>query len=195
MIQTNKILSMILVSLLLITCNKEDETKKNLMNLSGKYSDAKPYNYGKAWGKREFSFENGKWTLFFTLALDPEMKLPVFTFRTLGTFKIEEKSSSVKQAYNALFMEEKKFVTLKTNDKNLIQAFRFAECDLEKDVEKDISEKGCSAWKSVSECPGDYDLLSLDNEGKLYFGERPQDNNMCSPDKRPTKLTPPVSKL
>jgi hypothetical protein len=63
------------------------------------------------------------------------------------------------------------------------------------DIEQDISAKGCSAWKSVAECPADYDLLSLDRDGKLYFGNRPQDIDICSPEKRPKSLTPAVVKV
>ncbi len=180
---------------LAFTLSADKDLKSKLENLSGTYADAVPYAYGQAWGKRVFTFDKGKWTLSFTLALDPEMKKQVFKFRTFGTYKIQEKSDIVDDTYNAVFYEEKKLLTLKTDDKNLIQAFGFAPCDMTLNVEQDVSEKGCSGWKSVADCPGDYDLLSLDKEGKLYFGNRPQDNDMCSPDKRPTSLTPPVVKI
>jgi hypothetical protein len=176
------------------TTKTKDDLKSRLETLSGTYSDPQPYNYGKAWGKRIFTFDKGKWTLDFTLALDPEMNMPVFKFRTLGTYQIQEKSAKVANTYNAVFFEEKKFLTLKTADENLIKAFGFAPCNLAVNVEQDVSANGCSSWKSVKECPGDYDLLSLDKEGKLYFGNRPQDNDMCSAEKRPTSLTPPVVK-
>lgn len=173
----------------------DNDLKGKLENLSGTYADPAPYNYGNAWGKRVFTFDKGKWTLDFTLSLDPDMKMQVFKFRTFGTYKVEEKSTKVADTYNAVFYEEKKFLTLKTSDENLINAFGFAACNLALDIEQDVSANGCSAWKSVKDCPGDYDLLSLDQEGKLYFGNRPQDNDMCSPDKRPTSLTPPVLKI
>lgn len=173
----------------------DKELKNKLEKLSGTYADAKPYAYGQAWGRRVFTFDKGRWTLHFTLALDPEMKMQVFQFRTLGTYKIQDKSNKIPNTYHALFFEEKKFLTLKTKDENLIKAFGFTPCNMIIDVEQDVSASGCSAWKSVKECPRDYDLLSLDSEGKLYFGNRPQDNDMCSPEKRPTSLTPPVIKI
>ena len=183
---------LILLNSLSITCSKEgSDLKARLESLSGKYSDPKPYIYGKAFGKRVFTFDKGKWTLVFTLALDPEMKKQVFDFRTYGNFIIQDKSN-IPNTYKALFIEDKKFITLKTENKDLIQAFGFMDCNLEIGIEKDISEKGCSLWRPISECASDYDLLSLDDSGKLYFGERPQDNNMCTEDKRPTKLTPAV---
>ena len=186
----------IAVAVAATTAFKPAETLKDkLESLSGTYADAKPYAYGQAWGQRVFTFNKGKWTLVFTLGLDPELKMKVFEFRTVGTYRLQEPSKIVANTYNAVFYEDKKFVTIKTTDQNLINAFGFAPCQMTPNVEKDISENGCSAWQSVKACPGDYDLLSLDSEGKLYFGERPADNNMCSPEKRPTKLTPPVVKV
>ncbi|MEL7003590.1 MAG: hypothetical protein AAFN93_12775, partial [Bacteroidota bacterium] len=93
------------------------------------------------------------------------------------------------------FGEDKKIVTLKTDDSQLIEAFGFSACGLTPFVEKDISVNGCALWKSVADCPADFDLLSLDDKGRLYFGERPADNDMCTEDKRPTALTPPVTKI
>lgn len=195
----NPFLSIIAATLTTIafafTTNPNLDSKTKLENLSGTYADVTPYNYGKAYGKRIFTFDKGNWTLDFTLSLDPEMKMQVFKFRTFGTYRIQNKSTTIADTYEAVFFEEKKFLTLKTNDEKLIKAFGFAPCALKVDVEHDVSENGCIGWKSVRECPGDYDLLSLDNEGRLYFGNRPQDNDMCSPEKRPTALTPPVTKI
>lgn len=174
--------------------SNDKDLKTKLENLSGTYADPVPYNYGRAWDKRVFTFNKGKWTLDFVLALDSEMKMQVFKFRTLGSYKVQEKSTKVADTYNAVFFEDKKFLTLKTTDENLINAFGFSQCNMTINVEQDVSANGCSGWKSVKDCPGDYDLLSLDKEGKLYFGNRPQDNDMCSPEKRPTSLTPPVVK-
>ncbi len=182
------------------SCSNEDlsspEVMKNdLETLSGTYQDLEPYVYGNAFGQRIFTFENGHWTLEFTLGLDPTLEKQVFQFRTYGSYTIEEASTLVENAYHAAFGEDKKFVTLKTDDPQMIAAFGFADCGLTPFVEKDISASGCASWKSVSACPVDYDLLSLDEDGLLYFGQRPADNDMCSADKRPTSLTPPVTKV
>ena len=173
----------------------EQGMKEKLETLSGTYMDEAPYAYGEAFGQRIFTFDEGKWTLRFTLYLDPTKELPVFEFRTYGTYQVLESSKVVSEAYNALFLEEKKFLTLKTENAELIQGFGFSPCGLELGVEKDVSETGCSAWAAVSECNEDHDLLSLDAEGMLFFGERPADNNMCTADRRPSKLTPPVKKV
>lgn len=171
------------------------DMKKALQNLSGTYKDPKAADWGRgSFGTREFTFDKGRWTLKFVLALDSEMKNQVFVFRTIGTYQVLEKSNKVANAYNALFLEEKKFVTLKTADEKLAQAFGLSQCGFVKDEEKDVSITGCSLWKPVKECNEDHDLLSLDKKGRLYFGLRPPDNNMCSADRRPTALNVPVTK-
>ena len=172
-----------------------DAMKNDLESLSGTYQDIEPYPYGDAFGQRVFTFDQGKWTLVFTLGLDPNLENQVFQFRTYGAYNIVSASSIVENAFNAEFGEDAKLLTLKTDNPQLIEAFGFANCGLTPFEEKDISESGCSLWKPVQECPIDYDLLSLDSDGLLYFGQRPADNDMCSADKRPTSLTPAVTKV
>lgn len=171
------------------------EMKEALQNLSGTYMDEVPYAYGEAFGQRIFTFDEGKWTLSFTLGLDPKLENEVFQFRTVGTYQVLDQSNIVENAFNALFLEDKKYITLKTDIPNLAEAFGFSTCGLIKDVEKDISEVGCATWAAVTDCNEDHDLLSLDENGLLHFGERPADNNMCTVEKRPTKLTPGVKKV
>jgi len=186
---------MIAAIVLAFSFTPSSDSKKQLQNLSGTYADPVGVDWGRGtYGTRVFTFDKGRWTLKFTLALDPQMKNEVFVFRTVGSYQVLNPSSTVPGAFNALFLEDKKFVTLKTTDSNLAKAFGLGECGFVTDIEKDISATGCALWKSVSECNEDHDLLKLDEDGNLYFGLRPADNNMCTADKRPTKLTPPVGK-
>ncbi|MEO1385628.1 MAG: hypothetical protein AAFV78_20595, partial [Bacteroidota bacterium] len=108
----------------------DDQLKQDLQNLSGTYMDLTPYAYGDAFGQRTFTFEEGKWTLTFTLGLDPELKIPVFEFRTVGTYEVLEKSQVVPEAFEALFLEDKKYLTLQTDNPELIQAFGLGACGL-----------------------------------------------------------------
>jgi hypothetical protein len=195
---------LILAVLLSVGCGaSEDSTvspaelddRSQLTNLAGTWRDPAPYAYGEAFGAREFTFDEGKWTLRFTLSLDPAGELPVFDFRTKGRYEVGAAAKGVDGAFEAVFHEEQKFLTLRTSDSKLAQAFGFTPCGLTPNVEKDISTSGCSAWKPVAQCPSDYDLLALVDEGRLAFGVRPADNDMCSPDKRPTALTAPVHKI
>jgi hypothetical protein len=191
-------------ALLIVACSAtEDSTtsptepadRAELESLGGTWRDPAPYPYGEAFGSREFTFDDGRWTLRFTLSLDPEGKLPVFDFRTHGRYEVGAPAKGVDGAYEAVFHEEQKLLTLRTTDPGLAEAFGFAACGLTVGQEKDVSATGCSAWKPVAECPTDHDLLAMVDDGRLAFGVRPKDNDMCTPDKRPRALTPPVHKL
>lgn len=174
----------------------KDQHIPKLTSLSGTYKSVQSEDWGRGtYGLREFSFDQGKWTLKFKLALDKEMKIPVFEFRTYGVYKVLTESKTVPGAYDALFLEDKKFLTLRTEDANLVKSFGLADCELSKDKEKDISKSGCANWKPVSVCHEDHDLLMLNEQGQLFFGQRPEDNDMCTANKRPKKLNYPVEKI
>lgn len=163
-----------------------------LESLSGTYASPKVENWYGAYGTREFTFGAGTWGLRFRLALDPEMKQPVFEFRTGGPYQIRSESAAVPGAYEAVFHESAKYVTLLTSDPGLIKGFGLASCKLQPNVEADISATGCANWKPVAACGEDHDLLAIDARGAVYFGVRPADNDMCTADKRPTALLGPV---
>ncbi|MEM9067810.1 MAG: hypothetical protein AAGE52_04865 [Myxococcota bacterium] len=163
-----------------------------LQTLRGTYADQGSYGYGEAFGQRTFTFEDGRWTLDFVLALDPALEQPVFRFRTHGTYEVLRPSANVDEAFDALFFEDAKYLTLETRDPALAEAFGLAACGLTPGVERDVSLEGCAGWRPVAECNEDHDLLSLTAEGGVRFGVRPRDNDMCTEDKRPTALTPAV---
>lgn len=168
-------------------------SRAQLQSLSGTYASTASEDWGRGtYGRREFTFDNGRWTLNFMLALDPQMTNKVFTFRTYGTYRVLNPSPSVNGAFNAVFNEDAKLVTLHARDPQLVQAFGLADCGLTPGVERDVSVTGCALWRPVSACPQDHDLLAIDNVGALFFGVRPQDNDMCTADKRPAALLPAV---
>jgi hypothetical protein len=164
-------------------------SRQALETLSGTYASAAPEPWGPgAWGTRSFAFEGGRWSLTFTLALDPRMEAKVFSFRTFGPYRVLAPVAGATHA--ADFGEERKFVTLHAADPALVAAFGLGGCGLVPGVEKDISEAGCARWKPVATCGTDHDLLAMDGQGRLFFGERPRDNDMCTPDRRPAALFP-----
>jgi hypothetical protein len=170
----------------------EDASLQTLRALRGTYRDPAPYAYGEAFGQRTFTFDRGAWTLEFVLALDPALAQPVFAFRTRGHYTVLGPSPRVADAYEAVFVEDAKYLTLKTDRPELIKAFGFTSCQLTPGVERDISADGCLGWKPVAVCNEDHDLLALTAEGGVRFGVRPRDNDMCDASKRPTELTPAV---
>ncbi len=172
-----------------------DSGAKTLAQLSGTYASTGPEDWGRGtYGTREFSFHHGQWMLHFVLALDPAMTNKVFEFRTAGTYVVARPSATVAGAYEVDFREDAKYVTLHATDPKLVQAFGLASCGLTSGVERNVSVNGCAGWKPVSVCSSDYDLLMLDEQRGLHFGVRPEDNDMCTPDKRPTRLLPAVVK-
>lgn len=164
-----------------------------LESLSGTYASTAPEPWYGGYGTRQFTFDRGTWSLVFTHALDAAMQAPTFRFRTKGPYEVGAASATVAGAFEAVFYEDVKYVTLLTADASLIAAFGFANCGLKYNVEVDISATGCAGWKPVAVCREDHDLLALSPSG-LQFGVRPRDNNMCTPDRRPTGLLQPVVK-
>lgn len=165
--------------------------RDQLERLSGAYSSSAPEQWYGGYGTRRFTFDRGKWSLTFTHALDANMQNRTFQFRTEGPYQVGMASHAVPGAFEAIFFEDVKLVTLLTSDAAIISAFGFAHCGLRLNVEVDISRTGCSGWKPVSECREDHDLLAISAAG-LHFGVRPRDNNMCTADRRPTALLQPV---
>lgn len=168
------------------------DARDALQALSGIYASPEPEDWGGAFGRRTFVFADGRWSLRFELALDPAMSQRVFDFATEGTYHVGPASTAVPGAFEALFREETKRVTLHATDPGLIQGFGLGECGLTPGRETDVSVSGCAGWKPVAVCGEDHDLLALDTAGGLYFGVRPRDNDLCTADKRPTALLSPV---
>ncbi len=167
----------------------------SLQALNGVWRSTNGEDWGRGtFGTREFTFKDGQWSLRFELALDPGMTQKVFGFSTKGTYEVQKASSAVPGAFETLFREDQKTVTLLTKDPKLAAAFGLAACALVPGTPTDISATGCAIWKPVSVCGEDHDLLAQDEAGGLYFGVRPDDNDMCTPDKRPTRLLPAVAR-
>ncbi|QPH53246.1 hypothetical protein [Pontivivens ytuae] len=163
----------------------------SLSTLHGTWVSPAPEPWYGGWGTREFVFSDGHWSLDFVHALDPEMTQRTLRFRTGGAYTVTAPSEAVPGAYEAVFGEDWKHVTVLTDDPGILQATGLAACDLPFNLEADISAEGCAAWKPVAVCGEDHDLLALSEEG-LHFGVRPADNDMCTADRRPTELLPAV---
>jgi hypothetical protein len=162
-----------------------------LKALHGTYASPAVEGWYGGFGTREFVFRDGTWSLTFTHALDPDMTLRTFQFRTGGPYEIREPAAAVPGAYHAVFHENWKHVTLLTDVPEIVAGLGMAECGLSVNLETDISATGCAAWAPVAECGEDHDLLALSEAG-LQFGVRPADNDLCTAEKLPTALLPAV---
>ena len=161
---------------------------------SATYRSAAPEPWYGGFGTREFVFADGRWQLTFTHALDPAMTMRTFEFRTGGPFEIVGASQTVEGAFDGTFVEAWKHVTLLSENADVIAGMGMADCDLTYNLETDISETGCAAWRPVAVCGEDHDLIAMTEAG-VQFGVRPADNDMCTPGKRPTALLPMVARF
>lgn len=168
--------------------------REALQTVEGAFRSAAPEPWYGGFGTREFIFADGQWQLVFTHALDPAMTLRTFQFRTGGPFEIGAPSETVAGAYRGVFHEDWKHLTLLTDNPEIVAGMDMAGCGLTFNLETDISETGCASWRPVAECGEDHDLFAMDETG-VYFGVRPADNNMCTPEKTPTALLPVVARF
>jgi hypothetical protein len=162
-----------------------------LRALHGTYISPAVEEWYGGFGTREFVFADGQWSLTFTHALDPQMTMRTFQFRTGGAYRVEGPSPVVEGAFHTVFDEDWKHLTLLTAVPEIVAGMGMADCGLTVNLEADISETGCAAWRPVAICGEDHDLLAVTDAG-LHFGVRPADNDMCTPDKVPTALLPAV---
>ena len=167
---------------------------EDLKAVQGTFRSAAPEPWYGGFGTREFIFADGEWQLIFTHALDPDMTMRTFQFRTGGPFEIGGASAAVPGAHDGIFHEDWKHVTLLTDKAEIVAGMGMADCGLTYNLETDISDTGCAAWRPVSVCGEDHDLFAMDAAG-VYFGVRPADNDMCTADKRPTELLPVVARF
>lgn len=169
----------------------EPADRSALQSLRGTYVSPIVEPWYGGFGTREFVFRDGRWSLIFTHALDKQMTMRTFQFRTGGAFTVGEPSADVPGAFRTVFSEDWKHVTLLTDVPEIVAGMGMTSCGLTVNLETDISGSGCAAWKAVADCGEDHDILALSAEG-LHFGVRPADNDMCSADRTPTVLLPAV---
>jgi kynurenine formamidase len=180
---------MILVSCvgLLTTCSGQP-------SLSGNWiSAAIEKNANGSFSIRKFLIKKESWEIAYSVYADSSDHQPVFLFRAVGNYSIEERSKSVVNAYNAVFRFSKKYITLNTKDTSLIRKFGLGSCGLVYNTEKDITETGCAYLASKAACAQEYDLVSVQNE-QLLLGARPASGGMCDVQKRPGMLGLPLKK-
>jgi hypothetical protein len=169
----------------------EVDDRAALQSLTGTYHSPAVEPWYGGFGTREFVFADGRWSLTFIHALDPAMTQRTFQFRTGGAYVVGDASAQVQGAFQAVFDEDWKHLTLLTPVPEIAAAMGMADCGLTVNLEADISETGCAASRPVADCGQDHDLLALSADG-LHFGVRPADNDMCSADKTPAALLPAV---
>ena len=100
--------------LLIATSLAAQAPRAALETLTGTYASPAPEPWYGGHGTRRFTFEKGQWSLVFTHALDAHMQRPTFGFRTHGPYRIGADSAAVPGAFEGVFYEDAKLVTLLT---------------------------------------------------------------------------------
>ncbi len=137
-----------------------------------------------------FDFNGDQWTIAVTMHAEQTCAVKLFGFRFTGPVALGAASSTVRGATEGTFGYQQTFFTAYAEP--FVQAFNAAKCadgSFKLGIEQDTSLTGCLGQPSVKDYPREYDLVKLE-DGKLYFGLRPADNNMGTPERRPTMLSP-----
>jgi Adenomatosis polyposis coli down-regulated 1 len=143
---------------------------------------------------REFTFKEKSWRVEVVFYGDQQAQNQLLSFTAEGPYRLEDPSSIIAGATNAVFSFSKKTVTLLSSDPAIISRFNLANCNLTVGVPKDISMTGCSFFTSISQCAQEYDLVKIEDK-TLRLGTRPEDRNMCTEVKRPKGLGLPVRRI
>lgn len=175
-------------------CSNKNGPARNNIDIQGKWKSVSGEKAGEgAFVERQFRFLDKFWQIDYALYQDKELQKPVFQFQGEGSYEIEGPSSKIKGAFNGNFKMSRKYITLLTDDKEAIKNYGFDIYKLEKGKKMDISESGCSFITPVNECDEEYDIIKTDGS-VLYFGKRPADNDISTPEKRPAELGLPLVK-
>jgi hypothetical protein len=141
-----------------------------------------------------FDIGRDAWALDYRVYGDPGCRAPLFVVRIEGPYELTGPSAAVPGAYEGRFGFTKKTITpLAASAVDFLQSANG--CGGEgwaENVATDVAG-GCPnlGQYPLADCGADYDLVERRGD-ELRFGNRPADNDMCTPDERPTALGPLV---
>ena len=173
---------LIMISLVMILLQSSGQTP----SINGRWFSLKSEPSGQAFATRDFSFNDKLWTLCYTMYADSTRLFPLFSYDAKGTFTLGKKIENLPAAWEADFTFEKKFLTLYTNNQQVIKQLGFDVCDLQTGIKTDISANGCSFLQSVAQYKTEYDIV-MKSGNNLMLGKRPADNNLGNRTARPSQ--------
>lgn len=138
--------------------------------------------------QRRFQLTETAWTLNLDVFGDAQCQMKLFTARLVGPYTLERDSEKVAGATEGNFGFGERYLT--PHAQPLADAFAQSGCGSGTwTVGTEQSVPGaCLFFKALADCGTDHDLVKVDGD-KLFFGQRPADGDMCTPDKRPQALT------
>lgn len=143
----------------------------------------------------DFDITDDAWAVDYTVFGDAACQSPLLTVRIDGPYEIGAPSELVEGAYEGTFAFTDKTITPHAEPiVSMLQSMD--QCGTEPWVlgqPQSIYATGCAAFGQYPEasCAADHDLVKLDGDS-LQFGARPADNDMCTPERRPTALNPAI---
>lgn len=153
-------------------------------------SDCLPGQNGQS-QSLDFQIAGATWSLDYVTFGDAACATPFVTAHIEGPYEVGAAASKVPTAHEARFG-----FTSKTVTPHGAAAVAFLSglpaCgtgSFTDGAPTDVLEKGCAGLGQYpkAQCPADYDLVAVEGDS-LTFGARPADNDMCTPEKRPTAL-------
>ena len=137
----------------------------------------------------DFDLGAETWALDYRVNGDEACTVPLVTVAIEGSYALEG-PAAVEGAWNAIFGFDSKTIT--AHAQPLVEALDAAGCGSEPwslDVSQSVAQ-GCAPFGQypLKTCAADYDLVARDGDA-LRFGQRPSDNDMCGPERRPTQLS------
>lgn len=161
------------------------------VDIAGRWASACVANGSGQYIQLRFAMTRADWTLDYVTYADAACATPFVTARIEGPYEVTA-ASSVAGASEATFRFTRK--TLRAHGAAAAGFLSSAQgCGraFAADVDVDISAEGCAGFgqRPIAACGQDYDLVSLSGDS-LRFGQRPSDNDMCTPSRRPGALSP-----
>jgi hypothetical protein len=139
--------------------------------------------------QRHFTLTDNTWELNLHAFGDAQCQAKLFTARITGPYTLVQDSALVAGATEGNFGFGEIYMT--PHIQPLADAFQNGKCGSgtwKVGEEQRTSDTGCLFFKPTSACATDHDLVKVQGD-QLFFGQRPADSDMCTPDKRPTALT------
>ena len=129
-----------------------------------------------------------EWDLDYVAHGDENCTAKFLTVNIKGPYELGEASSVAEGAREGTFSFASKTVTGHMDDALGVINGACGVTDTAVDTPLDLAG-GCAGLGAypIAECAADNDIVMV-KDNNLHFGARPADNNMCSPDKRPTSF-------
>lgn len=132
--------------------------------------------------RREIGFTPERWNFFATFFGDASCMVPLFTARIEGPYRLGTLIASGATEAD-LYFQRLRFTALNEQAARVLNDLGCGDGNFQVGVEQDTSETGC-VFPPTHEYPLEYDIVQM-KDGLLYFGERPEKNNMNRVENRP----------